>query len=202
MTVKKFNISTWSSIKANYWGITKCGNTSVKYALLEKEGKNIHKPEGVSQWVHDEKIIKYISITKALNGTFENFTVIRNPYNRIISMYNDFIKRKKLYLIALGNTAKSINNIDDFLEYLISVPNNNLNEHFKPQTDFILIKNKIVVDHIFDINNIIEINKKYNLNIPHINTTNNKIELNSHQRRIINKLYEKDFKILNYKSYE
>lgn len=198
MTVKKFNISTWESIKANYWGITKCGNTSVKYGLLEKEGKNIHKPEGISQWVHNESIVKYISRTDALTNRYENFTVTRNPYDRAISMYNDFMKRRDLYLTVLEDSAKVIDTIDSFLEYLLSV-SNNLNEHFKPQTSFILVRDKILVDNVFDINDITKINKRYNLNIPHINTTNNKIGLNSYQRHMIHQLYEKDFDILEYK---
>jgi len=199
MNVKKFNISSWPSIYANYWGITKCGNTSVKYALLENEGKNIHKPIGISQWVHNENITKYISKEDALNNSYENFTVTRNPYDRVVSMYNDFIKRKDLYLIALGDSAKHIITLDNFLNYLNSISENDLNEHFKPQTFFIYEENSLLVDWVFDITEIPQINERYKINVPHINTTNNKIQINSNQIKIINKIYYKDFELLKYK---
>lgn len=202
MTVKKFNISAWDNINANYWGITKCGNTSVKYGLLEKIGKNIYKPEGIAQWVHGENITKYISKETALSNGYENFTVTRNPYNRSISMFNDFMKRKDLYLTALHSSAKKITTLDEFLSYLSTVPTGELNEHFKPQVYFIYENDKLLVDKIFDINEINEINKKYELSIPHINKTKNIRTLNPTNISMINNLYHEDFEKLNYNIYE
>ena len=48
MSVKKYNISKWDNLNVNYWGITKSGNTSIKFALLENQKSEMKGgPQGV-----------------------------------------------------------------------------------------------------------------------------------------------------------
>ena len=57
----KYNISKWADLKINFWGIPKCGNTSVKYALLKKSGVD-GKKDDVMKWVHNHNAAVYIDI--------------------------------------------------------------------------------------------------------------------------------------------
>ena len=196
---KKYNISKWDNCKVNYWGIPKCGNTSIKFALHECEGnKGNHPAAGVSQWVHHHNITKYIDKSQAVNNGYINFTVTRNPYDRALSMWKDFQKRNKIYLTILSDAAKNIKTLDEFLLYLDSQKDSQRNEHFRTQTSFIIDNGKLIPEFIFDINDTSSINTKFNINVPHINKIEQTIKLTKNHMDLIYKIYKSDFKFLKY----
>jgi hypothetical protein len=193
----KYNISQWDKLKINYWGIPKSGNTSVKYALLKTCNKSIQNIDDTSIWVHENNLAVYIDqITAAKNG-YTNITVTRNPYERAISMYKDTIRRKDT-IFATHHKNHNISSFDSFLDILINQPDDKRNLHFKTQTYFITKDSKLLVDEVYDLNDIPKINKRLGISIPHINNINGEIELTGEQIKKINIIYEADFRILKY----
>jgi hypothetical protein len=194
----KYNISQWDSHKVNYWGITKSGNTSVKYGLLEACNKHLSEVKTSTVWVHDNKLAKYIDKTTAFANGNKNISVTRNPYDRTLSMYKDFAKRKDTIYKGLSKKF-NINCLDDFLDFLLAHDVNRVNIHFKPQSYFITENGKLLVDLIIDIGQIKMIEKQFKIKMPHINNIPSNIELNKSQIAKINKIYVVDFELLNYK---
>ena len=137
---------------------------------------------------------------------FIKFSVVRNPYDRIISEY--------YWTPVVTNLGfKSGKSFDYFLNQLIDIVNNkkyNLtiyHNHFIPQYEFICDSNKqIMVDHLFKFEEFKKILKflkknKYNVDFKKkLNDCKNahKIKLNKYQKKIIYKLYKKDFSIFKY----
>ena len=137
---------------------------------------------------------------------FTTFSIVRNPYNRMISEY--------YWTPSITNLGfKSGKSFDYFLEEVCKIVKNkkyNLtiyHNHFIPQYQFICdVDKKIIVNHLFkfeEFNKVLHFlkNKKYNINFKKkLNTceTNDKIKLNFNQKKKIYELYKIDFKIFNY----
>lgn len=194
----KYNISQWDNLKINYWGITKSGNTSVKYALLKKCNKNIKNIDDASMWVHENNLAVYIDQLTASKNGYKNIAVTRNPYERAISMYKDLIRRRDT-IFATHHNNHNITSFDSFLDILINQPDEKRNLHFKTQTYFITKDSRLLVDEVYDLNDIPKLNKHLGIDIPHINSIKGKMELTEEQIKKINIIYEADFRILKYK---
>ena len=197
--VKEYNISTWPSLNVNYWGITKSGNTSVKLALIKKEhGKVRGEEKGVAQWVHRDNVTKYIDPDTALSNGNLNFTVIRNPYERALSMYKDFQKRNKIYMTVLDKRFSTVQSFDDFLKILKSQKDSERNEHFRTQVSFIY-KNGKLPDRVFNLTEVNKVKNVIGIDIPHVNKIDKVLPLSESQIKLINEIYKRDFEILKFK---
>lgn len=174
--------------------ITKTGGTSI-----ENTGNNsniqwgrFHKEYG---WWHEY----FPKKSKILKDKYDWFTVVRNPYDRIVSeFYCKFTKIK----YKQTKDKKTFNNlIQDKIRY-----RSNTGDHWSEQYKYIDSKYNI---HIIKYENlVVEFNElmiKYNY----------KIELNQHDNQskkyfstndlsrdtldLINNIYNKDFELFNYK---
>ena len=168
----------------------------------ERDGVNI----GIDKMhLYHEVIDKFI--TKNILDKYIKFCIIRNPYDKLYSAWN-FIKERHGY-----------NDINDFIKYKLDdefiygkeiVPRD-ARVHYRPQFTFVYDKdNNQFADFIIRYENlnedISEMNKKYNLNIPLYDNGNTKKKymdyFNKDSLKKINKLYEKDFLLFNYKMLE
>ena len=114
-------------------------------------------------------------------------------------MWKDFQRRNKIFLTVLPEKAKHVKTLDEFLSFLELMKDEDRNEHFRTQSWFISENGKLLPEHIFDINNLEELNSLLGINIPHANKIDKKIELTSNQIEKVNLIYKKDFILLNYK---
>jgi nitrous oxide reductase len=189
----RYNISKWDSLELNYWAITKCGNTSVKAALLAKCGVKHQNKDEINAWVHDISNVKYITSQEAINNGYVNFSVTRNPYDRFISMYKDVKRRHNHFFREI-----TVETIDDLLQYIKNTPEKDRDIHFKSQSYFICDKNgKILVDIVYDID---KINKIFDMQLNKLNeiVTDKKIILSKKQTTDIEILFANDFEFLKY----
>ena len=197
--------------------IPKCGGTSVEayisnsYKLeykfcnilqnIEKENYILNKKSGSKALQH----LTALEIKQNINDfeKYYKFSVVRNPYDRIISEYN-WYRTIKLY--------KSYRKLDDFLKHVQNVFKNkdfykNLySDHLIPQYLFVYDKNKLIVDKVYKFEEFYEIEKdlkvEYNINremgVCNKSGDKKKIKLNKFQKEVIYNLYKKDFELFNY----
>jgi len=73
--------------------------------------------------------------------TYTGFTVVRNPFDRIISVYRDFFEegtdKPFIYQNYLGGILPRTLSFDEFVERISRIPDRFKDQHFKPQHLFI-----------------------------------------------------------------
>jgi len=164
----------------NFWALPKCGNTTIKYKLLELYNPQIineYSSDNVDEWVHGTKLMDYITSFDAMSNGKYNFTFVRNPIDRFVSMYKDFCCTRNIIQSVHGLS------IDGFIGYLENILKDeiNANIHFRKQSYFLEHFN----GDIFDIDDYTS--EKHNVRTM-------KIELNTKQEERIKYLYSDDYK--------
>jgi hypothetical protein len=148
------------------------------------------------------KIIKTL-LPRPLFDAYFKFTVVRNPFDRMVSEY--FYKR-------VGDKRHidcSKISFEDFVEMaeertfeVLEKPHNEIS-HFLKQIDFIYDdKNKMALDKIYKYEtDFSEIGKRFQTTIPHINRTKHKPYqeyYNDKTEKIVSELYQEDFETFGY----
>jgi len=192
----KYNISCYDELGLNFWGIPKNGNTAVKLALLQKIGKiekkQVH-PNDIGVEYHKEHLIPYIDPNTAINNGNLNFTVIRHPYERVLSLYKDFGLRRK------QSSIQQHKELDDFISYIEST-NDSQDIHLRSQSYFICNdKGEIQPSVVCNLINIHQFLYTRSIDLQIINkTTPIDITLNQKQKQAIQNRYKKDFEWLGF----
>lgn len=106
----QYGITCWPDHKLNYWGIPKCGSTSVLWML---HSDNDPPVDFDPTWIHRKQVVNYIDKGTALSNGFKNFATIRNPYTRVESMWKDFCNLRPTLLPKCSGLSfiEFINNI-------------------------------------------------------------------------------------------
>ena len=210
----KYNRQTpcvYHHIKVMFHGIPKNASTSVKNILYEA---NWGQPfDGNKQWVHkgNEKGGSiYPSIAMGLSNKFKpykHFTVVRSPYQRFISFYNDLflgktnIRNNIPPFYTDNNINLSKKPIDEVLDIIQSFDDNEADEHFASQASFVYGEN---VEYL-KMENLEKdwepFSKKINIAfqpLPVYNKSDNAVLLTDNQKEKIYKRYQQDFERFNY----
>lgn len=210
-----------SSLLENFYSKNKlgmhnfgCDNVFIKLLYFKYELTNdiIHKLSFLDYYnsIDKQHLIAHLPlnlyvkkgfITKKQLSKYYSFTIIRNPYNRFLSMYKFLYHALNL---SPKNFALYVENIFYTKDFRY--------QFFQPQYKFICDnkdENKIIVDKIIRFENLdkeyIKIIEKYKLNqLNHLNKSDNIITFDDFYsdkfiKKIVYKLYKKDFEIFNYK---
>jgi hypothetical protein len=193
---RKYNISIWEQHQLNYWAVTKCANTAIKVAL---SGYNIN-PSKINhkvKWVHNPDNVIYTDRETALSNGYRNFSVIRHPYDRFISLYKDQGLRRPLFKNLEDNS------LDIFLNKILETQfdDNDSDPHVRSITSYLCDENKnILVDDVVKLNKAKSYLENKNLKLNVFNKTEEiKIELTDKQKEKIYNRYEADFIIFGFK---
>jgi hypothetical protein len=151
MNVKdRFNITQWHKHKINFWGVPKCGNTSVKASLIKDSTSDTLEVDEISAWAHSEKYCEYITNKEAISNGYMNISVVRHPVDRSVSMYSD-VRRRGVNFFGI---PRDVVDWYSFLSYLTRIPDHKRNVHFRSQTYFLSVNDKLFDGKIYDLKNI------------------------------------------------
>jgi hypothetical protein len=197
----KYNISSYDRLRINFWGIPKCMNTAAKYALLHESGiieSNSELQEtDIGVEYHKENLNKYLDPKQALENGYENVTITRHPYGRVISLYQDFGLRRKASPIPHNCS------FDEFIKFISKQPveTQKANVHVRSQCYFITdSKDNILPENVLTVSNYPEFFANRGIEIQVINKTEqSNIILTSEHKEIIRNVYHRDFQLLNFK---
>jgi len=167
---------------------------------------------------HSSMELTYEEHDKELLDTYTSFAIVRNPYSRAYSTWN--------YLTIIEDLPNRFG-INSFQEYIHALESKTaffketgeeLTEHELtfPQYKFICMCNKILVDHVFRLENLDEEWKKFANNYnkssqfkinPYLKIQNSmeykepdwKKAYTPEMYKIINEFYKKDFELFGYK---
>lgn len=149
-----------------------------------------------------------------LNDYFK-FTVVRNPYDRIVSAFF-YLKQGGIGFFDQRFSNKYLDDIDDFNRFIDKLDNDLVFQrkimswiHFLPQVDFILDSNgEVGIDYIAHVENFEQdlktIANKLDVDISRIESVNKSKRTHfeqyysSEMKEVVARLYKNDFLILNY----
>ena len=200
---KKFNISCWDEFKINYWGIPKCANTSTKASFFRLD-ESLIKQKNRQKIVHDPRHVKFISQEEALSNGYFNFSYIRHPYERFISMYRDQGLRRPLKKIFSIEDHKNIT-VDNFIDKVFSkwpTDTPGTNYHIASMSSYLCDNSKVLIDNVYqDYGSVTKILEEYDLKIYKKNETDKSIpiNLNDEQKERVYQRYVKDFEFFGFK---
>lgn len=196
--------------------IPKTGGTSIENFLSKKYNielnlNSLHKETsnfnpllpgiyGKASLQHQklETLHKFKGLLKINFQNLTIFTIVRNPYNRLVS---------DLFFFKLIKKDSKPNQVFEVIKkYLKS---NKMDNHNIPQNEFILINNEIPDDvKVLKLENLNEDIKKQKLEfLNNFNIQKNKGKINQNKYlsylnrdsiNLINKFYHKDFELFNY----
>lgn len=175
---------------------SKCAGKSIEHVLFgfRKMQKSIHRT--INDY-DDEKLKSYFK-----------FSIVRNPYDRFVSLYFDSKNR-------VEKDKWENKNFKDFVQYHYNFYKKNnkkfIRESMSNVFNIVSIDNKVAVDKILKFENLEE--DYYNMlkelkidgkkfKLPHINKSKNSKHYNTYYdtetKKIIAEMYEKDIKYFRY----
>jgi len=202
MIIKKPFSELHDYYNAIFIHIPKSAGSSIEMALYNTWGMVTHTKALTYQKADPKKFNQYYT-----------FTFTRNPYDRFVSAYNYLIKggRNKFD----KSWAKQHLQYKTFNDFVLSLTNPDIRKiifsyiHFIPQYQFISNENnQIIINKIFQFENLnsdfLELCRTLNIQVK-LSHENQFIHphylsyYNTESKKIIAKLYETDFQLLNYK---
>lgn len=193
--------------------IPKCASTSILYALREKYDNDYCKSTNPHN-TKNSMVREYSFNSKEFRNTYK-FTVVRNPYLRLASLYNSFSKDgQDSYLFPYLQQYFKVNRVsfEDFCYYVCNCPDGIAEKHFKSQSFFLRDnQGKVFIDHFAKLENLEnELDPVFSrlgakIPIPQRNVSNDKVhsylELYYKEpgiREMVYKRYQEDFELLGY----
>ena len=139
------HLYVYPRIKIAYTYIPKNACSSFKQTFGVAQGW-LPETRGVQ---HDMQFSWWLSGLRAYRGADEHIVVLRDPLDRLLSGFqNRFLTRDEPVaahamaggLAALVGPDASVNDVtfETFLRYVTATPSRRLNEHWRPQQDFLL----------------------------------------------------------------
>ncbi len=193
-----------------YFRILKSGSTSILKKLLPTIDPTLEGHSFTDEQV-DSLAFRYIKKElTAEEKSYSKFTLIRNPFHRIVSVYLDLFNVNSVpftYESYWFGILKSSMTFSEFVNIIAQVPNSLKGPHFAPQHYILTNITKLNMISYFQIDKDQEKLKtylsQYNINLPHQNKQQKQYDYRSfYNSEILNKvykMYEQDVIMFDYK---
>ena len=194
MNTRDYNITQWESLGVNYWGITKAANSTIKSHLLKASGFS------QNEWldtvkVNKESLADYITPEQAHNNSLLNFTVIRHPLGRAVSVYKDLVMSRPERSVSAGLSEDMT--LDDYFDFLSSTDDDSCDVHMKSISWFI----KSDLQFVFKLENKF-LDWRFNFaeapNVVVNKSASTTLDLKRNHIKIVEQRYKEDFTRFDY----
>ena len=129
--LRDINISSWPSLKLNYWGITKCGNTKIRSHLYKLSTGSEYQVSPVFEHEH----VSFLTRDQAFASERQNFTVTRHPLHRFVSAWKDLCRTRPKRGVSAGLQPSW--SLVQLARWVHEMPDEIVDIHFKSQSWFI-----------------------------------------------------------------
>ena len=196
-----------STQNLSYIRIPKAANTSLSYAMLSKKYPGLKEKKPNEFQINFLADVNLLPAMKAKTDTI--FTVVRNPFARLVSVYRDFFETNHtpfIYSTYLFGILKQEISFSEFVSRISRIPDRLKDQHFKPQHCFF----KPYEDRGFAIEsfkleetaNLENFLKKHGIELTHRNKSNAPYDYtryyNSGLLQQVNTIYQKDIEKFGY----
>ena len=196
------NIVWYPELNVNYFAVTK----SVCTAMMASLGKiDIIDPSS-SRYDYIYNSLTFITKEYAQTNGCKNISVIRHPYNRIVSLYKHFVLKdpSRTKELLTGLEVNDLKGIDDFVAKVIPhFSAKNPNHHLKSIGHFLCDEvGKVIPDLIFKIEEdreeISTFLASLGCEFKIANTSSFDVKLSKESKDIIFERYQKDFNLFKF----
>ncbi|MCF7914751.1 MAG: sulfotransferase family protein [Spirochaetaceae bacterium] len=225
------HIFAFHEYKAIYMAVPKAANTSMKTALTNlmpidiQNSLNETLPVRELYAIHRNELFKRkIRLMKHQVKRYNDyfvFTIVRNPWDRLVSCYADLIRssskveddtinsRENLPLFKHGMGFRAQMPFDEFVEAVVSTPDRRSNRHFRSQYTFLTDgKGRLLPQFIGHFSNLQDDFEKikqqvnvHDLQLPHVRRSSRsdyREYYNNYLRKLVETRYEKDIALFNF----
>lgn len=190
-----------------YLNMPKCACTSIKSAIALHVGLSKSLTERDDAYVD---LRHHASVGEvAHRHDLFRFTVVRNPFDRLVSFWADYLQPPYPEFALRANPDlmkwKGLD-FDVFVGMVVEQPTHQVNPHVAPQTEFTVVDGRHVVDHVFRFERLKDfrriMSRAFGLpNIPHFRKTPHEPYASLYDRHTVAMVVEKygrDFAAFGY----
>jgi hypothetical protein len=182
-------------VKFIWFRVAKCGTRST-LKLLRQHVTEFQIEQGFNRRYPRKELLDY-----------KKFSVVRNPYTRIVSGWNDKIRLdNRGGLFVTEGQKKKLQDFDYFVEWLVDQPKRTANIHLRPQS--LLVPHDVhEIGHVENLDrDLCHILKRAGFpnikEVPHINAKwapKETYQFNARILKLLNDYFESDFERFGYK---
>ncbi len=173
-----------------WFRVAKVGTRSINQYFLQNTSAN--------QYIYSSPGAFY----PALSKSFFKFAFVRNPEDRFLSAFKNKVLQNNMFSFNSEELNK-YQDVNNFVEYITSIPPQHQDEHFKPQYHMIPLEHldflgrfESFSEDLKEVFSILGIN--YNTKIHNNRSAKSPVTLNEKSRSRIANYYRLDYQIFGY----
>lgn len=196
-----------SAEKLGYVRIPKSANTSISYAMLVKKYPALKEKNPDETQINFLADVNLLLAKETKNEIF--FTVVRNPFARLVSVYRDFFETNRVEFIyadyLFGILPQRIS-FAEFVSRISRIPDRLKDQHIKPQHLFLKpYENKGIAVKFFQLEATVQLEsflKEHGMELTHRNKSRDGSDYTKYYSPLLLKqvydMYEGDIKKFGY----